>query len=159
MSQTHWKKMTNPNYFGAWDLDGEVKTFTITDVKNEIVKNAQGEDDCVVVYLRDAKPLIANKTNLGTIAKVTGSPYVEDWKGKQISLHTEKVRAFGTVTDAVRVMDKVVEEAKVPCEECGQLMKAAFGMSVEDLAKYTKNKYGKVMCSECATKASKESAE
>lgn len=158
MSKTHFKKLTNQNFLGSWSLDGEVKTFIITDVKREMVKNAQGEEEVVVIHLQDEKPMIANMTNLKQIAALYG-PYIEDWKGKAISLHTEKVRAFGTVTDAVRVMDKVVEEAKVPCEECGQLMKAAFGMSVEDLAKYTKNKYGKVMCSECATKASKESAE
>lgn len=152
-NKTHWKKMTNPNYFGAWDLDGDVKTFTIANVKNKIVKNAQGKDDCVVVYLDGAKPLIANKTNLTTIAKVIGSPYIEDWVGKEISLHTEKVRAFETVTDAVRVMDKVVHEEAIPCEECGQVLKSGFGMSVKELKSYTEKKYGKTLCAECATKA------
>jgi len=155
-NKTHWKKMTNPNYFGAWDLDGGVKTFKIKDVKNEMVKNAQGEEECVVVYLEGAKPLIANKTNLQQISKVAGSPYIEDWKGKVISLHTEKVRAFGTVTDAVRVMDKVVEESTIPCSECGTVLSPAFGMDADALAKYTKEKYGKVLCSECATKEAKK---
>jgi len=154
-NKTHFKKLTNQNFLGSWSLDGGVKTFTITDVKREMVKNAQGEEEVVVIHLKDEKPMIANMTNLKQIAALYG-PYIEDWKGKAISLHTEKVRAFGTVTDAVRVMDKVVEESTIPCSECGTVLSPAFGMDADALAKYTKEKYGKVLCSECATKEAKK---
>jgi hypothetical protein len=32
-----------------------------------------------------------------------GSPYIEDWVGKSISVHVEQVRAFGDIWDALRV--------------------------------------------------------
>ena len=41
------------------------------------------------------------------------------------------------------------------CEECGQMISPAFSMSVTQLAAYTRKKYGKALCAECA-KAKKE---
>jgi hypothetical protein len=36
---THWKKLTNPNYIGAHDLQpGQELPVTIESIKNEVVK-------------------------------------------------------------------------------------------------------------------------
>jgi hypothetical protein len=37
------------------------------------------------------------------ISKATGSPYVEQWQGKEIILFVTQVSAFGSMVDAVRV--------------------------------------------------------
>ena len=31
-TRTHWKKMTNTNYFGSWDLDGKDMIVRIIEV-------------------------------------------------------------------------------------------------------------------------------
>lgn len=104
--RTHWKKMTNTNYFGSWDLDGKDMTVRIVEVKQEMIQNAQGREEKPVAYLDGGlKPLILNTTNLKAIAKALGSPYIEDWAGRKIQLYTEKVAAFGEITEAVRVRD------------------------------------------------------
>src|SRR5690606_20440503 len=60
-------------------------------------------DECVVAELVGLKPMILNSTNLKTISTLFDSPFIEDWKGKQITLIVTKVKAFGSMTDALRV--------------------------------------------------------
>lgn len=110
MSKTHFKKLRNPDYLGSWDLideNGTVKnrSFTITGVKKEMVHDGKGgKDECVAVSLEGAKPMIMNSTNLKTTAKIMDSPFIEDWIGKKIEITIEKVKAFGEIHDALRVV-------------------------------------------------------
>ena len=53
------------------------------------------------------------------------------------------------------IRDKKPDIAQIACEECGQFITPAFSMSISQLAAYTKKKYGKQLCAECA-KAIKE---
>ncbi len=44
MSKTHWKKLTNPNYLGAYDFDiGEKRTLTIAKTVREMVTGPGGK--------------------------------------------------------------------------------------------------------------------
>jgi len=106
---THWKKLTSQNYMGAYDLqpDQEVKV-KIESVKQEMVKFFDGkkveESDCLVArYVGAKKPMILNKTNCKIITRKFGTPYVEEWIGKEIIIYAAKVKAFGEVTDALRI--------------------------------------------------------
>lgn len=106
---THWKKLTNPHYLGAHDLQpGQEVKVTIEKVQVEKVKGTDGKDeDCVVCYFVGAKkPMILNKTNMKMIQKVHATPYIEQWAGKAVYLRPEKVKAFGEVVDALRIMNK-----------------------------------------------------
>lgn len=107
-NHTHWKKLTNPNYIGSYSLEpGEERTVTIESVSKELVKGPDGkEEECIVAKLKNEKPLILNKTNCKTIAKVHESPYIEDWSGKKITLYVAKIKAFGERVDALRIRDK-----------------------------------------------------
>lgn len=156
MNKTHWKKLTNPNYLGSYAFQpGEEKTVTIKEVKQEIVQNQNGKEECTVAYfVEDVKPLILNKTNCDMIAKVWGSPYIEDWNGKQITLKVKKVSAFGDMVDAVRVSKERPEE-EILCEVCGNPIEPASGRTAKEIATATKTKYGKCMCVECARKEKK----
>ena len=108
---THWKKLTNPNYIGAYDLqpDQEVK-LTIERVVQEAVKGQDGKDElCIVAYFEKAKkPMILNKTNCKIITKLHQTPYIEQWKGKQIVIYSAKVKAFGEFVDALRIKNTLV---------------------------------------------------
>ena len=109
MEQTHWKKLTNPHYVGAHDLQpGQELKVTIESIANEVVKMFDGktvkEETCIVAHLKGGKkPMIFNKTNCKIIAKNLNTPYIEDWVGKSITIYAAKVRAFGEVTEALRV--------------------------------------------------------
>lgn len=106
MSQkTHWKKHFNPNYLGSYSLDpGEERVLQIVELKDEEVTSPDGSKEVLpVLYFKDEKPMVLNKTNAKTIAKVCKSDFVEDWKGHKIQVYTAAVKAFGEVTNALRI--------------------------------------------------------
>jgi hypothetical protein len=113
--KTHFKKLRNPDYLGSWDLadaNGNFKNriLTIKEVKKEMVHDGKGgKEDCVTVHFTEAKPMIMNSTNLKTIYKSLNSPYIEDWSGKKIEITVEKVKAFGEIHDALRVVKTSLE--------------------------------------------------
>ena len=108
MAKTHWKKLHNPDYLGAYSLDESTMVVEIKKVEKRQIPGADGKkDDAVVAELVGQKPMILNATNMKTIASLYGN-YIEDWVGKKITLFVATVKAFGTTTDALRI------EAKVP---------------------------------------------
>jgi hypothetical protein len=115
MSKTHFKKLKNPDFLGSWDLadDNGVfknKILTISRVEKKMVHDGRGgQEECVTVSFNESKPMIMNATNLKTINKVIGTPYIEDWYGKKIEITVEKVKAFGEVHDALRVVKASLE--------------------------------------------------
>ena len=48
------------------------------------------------------------------------------------------------------------ETAPMGCEECGTVIEAYGKMNAEEMANYTKQKYGRRLCSQCATNAAKK---
>ena len=160
---THWKKLTNPNYLGAYAFEqGEEKTGTIDFVKSENVMGADGKsEECIVCHFRESglKPLILNKTNCKTISKLYNTPYIENWAGKKITMCVKQVKAFGDVTDAVRIKNTKPsggKTAEIKCEACGNVIKGMGQYGPEFVANKNKERYGKCLCIECGNKAKEE---
>lgn len=104
MSRTHWKKLMNPDYIGAYALpDGQDLVVTIKSVAREVVTSAGGKkEECTVCRLVGQKPLILNATNGKTIQKLYG-PFIEDWSGKQITLFASTTKLAGEVVECIRI--------------------------------------------------------
>ena len=151
MSETHWKKLTNPNYLGSYAFEpGEEKIVTIDHVVQEEVTGQEGKASmCIVAHLVNEKPLILNKTNCKAISKLLNTPYIEDWAGARITLAVQRVKAFGEDVEAVRVKPKLPSEI---CEGCGKEIRAGAGRSAAEIVELAVKKYGKKLCIECATK-------
>lgn len=155
MSETHWKKLTNPNYLGTYSLTpGQDIILTISRVAKETVTGADGKpEECIVCYWQEnEKPMILNKTNCKTITKLLKTPYIEHWAGHRIQIGAENVSAFGERVDALRVRKFLPKNETIKCESCGKDIKPAYSMTVAELANYTRDKYGKTICAECAKK-------
>ena len=108
----HWKKTTNPDYFGtfAFETPDQEIIAKIKDIKAEEVRNPNGgaETKQVIYFDGDIKPdkMILNVTNMKSIAKATGTNYMDEWIGKKIQLYIDPaISAFGTVTEGVRIRD------------------------------------------------------
>lgn len=162
MAKTHWKKLQNPNYLGAYELQpGQELTLTIAKVQEELVIGSDGKkENCSVMHFAEkgVKPMILNVTNSKTIAKLYGSPYVEDWAGKSIIIYSAEVKAFGEIVEALRIRPYLPKLEKYICSDCNKEITAAFGMTAENLAKRNQKKYGRPLCVDCAT-AAKEAEE
>lgn len=103
--KTHWKKLTNPDFLGSWDFsEGEERILTIKKItQGEVTGEGGKTDECVVAHFSSGLPMVLNATNMKAITIAYRSPIIEDWIGKPISVHVEKVKAFGDIWDALRV--------------------------------------------------------
>lgn len=114
VAKTHWKVLVNPDYMGAYSLpEGQDVTVTILSVGREMVKGEGGKkEECTVAQIKGNKPLILNRTNCKSIEKLYGSPYIEDWAGKQITLFATTTKVAGETVACLRIRPKVAERTK-----------------------------------------------
>jgi len=156
--KTHWKRLTNPDYLGAYSLDNGKGSYddivaTIASVKVENVVGADGKrEDCMVMRFveRDYKPMIVNSTNAKTMEKLFKSSYIEDWANRKIQIGVETVKAFGEVVDALRIRKFHPRAAETPkCHECAADITATDKMTVPQIAAWGQKKYGAVICPDC----------
>ena len=123
MTKTHWKKLYNPNYFGAWCFEpGKDMVLTVDHVIQEVVSDEKGrKEQCMVVYFRErgAKPMICNKTNSKSLEKLAGSPYIEDWAGVKLQLYVDHNVRFGSPCCRNRI-HSVLLKSSIPdrCKLC-----------------------------------------
>jgi len=114
-TKTHWKKLNNPNYIGAYELLGVTDELqvTIEKVVKGPVKGSDGkEEDCTIAYLKNQKPMILNATNCKIISKLYNTPFIEDWAGLKITLIVQQIKAFGEIMDALRIKQAIPQKNK-----------------------------------------------
>ena len=169
---TMWKKTCNKQYLGSWDLcvgaDANDKPIykdlivTVKDVKEDLVtdmekvktnrnlkatKEELSKKELLVYFEELEKPMIIHaKTNFQGLENATGTPFIEKWIGKQVCVYVEKgVKAFGVVTDALRIKPKPTRI----CDVCGTIIsESTYNASI--------SKYGKALCSKnCLEKVNK----
>lgn len=149
-----YRKFMDKNYLGAWDVpDGEDLILTVDHVARDDVKNERGSEKKLTLhFVEDYKPMILNATNSKNISQAYGSTKVEDWAGKRIAIHTEKVTAFGGTTDALRIRPYPPKVTEVFCEDCGQLITEKNGYSVNKIVLRSRALFGKDYCWDCSIK-------
>ena len=108
INKTHWKKLQNTNYIGAYSLmNGDDATELVVQIESvsqeEVTGVGNRKEDCLIAKLVGQKPFILNSTNAKTIEAIADSPYIEDWAGLRISLYVARVSAFGSEVDALRI--------------------------------------------------------
>lgn len=144
--KTHWKKEFNYNYLGSYSLsEGKDRTVTIKQLKKEEVSDTNGKKSmCLVCYFTDSdKPMILNKTNCKTIERLYGTAFIEDWLGKKINLYSAKVKAFGEITEGLRIRDvkplEIIDNTKAleaieACKTLAELQTAYMSLSKAEQA-------------------------
>lgn len=158
----YWLGLAKPDtdFFGGQDLPNLQAKITVT-IKNYGIENIRTQSGTtkkgVLHFNENIKPLIVNKTKLKPLVNKYGFE-TDNWIGKKITLYFDPTVKFGKeVTGGIRV--EIPREEPLPkCESCKKDIAAAYGMSPEQMAAYTKKNYGKSLCAECATKAAQEKA-
>ncbi len=113
-TKTHWKKLVDPRYIGAYALPngGDDLTVTIEIVQREEITMMGGKkEDHSIMYLKNQKPMILNATNSKSIHKLYG-PYIEDWAGKQVTLFASTAKMAGELVECLRIRPSVPKREK-----------------------------------------------
>lgn len=157
----------NPNYLGSWDLDelpNREVILTVEKIIDEEVVAAGQKEIATVCHWTDKafKPMILNVTNKKTICKLYKTKDTEKLKGRSVIIGIERVKAFGDIYDALRFRPRIPQlksTINIKCESCGKGITASNNMTPEQVAAYTKTKYGKILCAECATALNNKGAQ
>lgn len=155
----HWRNEFKSNYFGSHLMPGNSDVvLTIKKVQPEDLMSTDGskKHSLVCYWEENQLPMVLNKTNCRVIAKMYHENDYTRWTGKRLQIYVDhNVKAFGDTVDGLRIRPKVPEEVKIACSECGQYLTPGFGMTPSQLAAYTKQKYKRCLCAECAQSAAK----
>ncbi len=92
-------------YLEGEEIKGTTLTLTIRNMRTEELKSHKGakENKEVLYFSETSKGFVLNKTNAKRIAQMYGA-MTGHWEGKQITLTTEEVQAFGEIHNALRVV-------------------------------------------------------
>ena len=159
-------------YMGADDIDPSIEpVLTIKNIyrgkvtlsRGKEVKNVLTFVEESVPGISEVRPLIVNSGNRQVLKKLYKQVTANALEGKKIQLwieHGVRNPSKNELTDGVRIRDFIPKEGKVAktfkCSACGKDIVGVSGLSAEQVAKMTKDKYGKQMCGDCAAKAKAE---
>ena len=150
-----------PKYLGSWDLyelPNQKIQVTIKAIREEFVEDTKGQKKkkAVMYFVEAVKPMILNIENKKRLSKLFFTRDSDAFIGKRIEIGYEKVKAFGDIHDALRVVPRLLPQSKTytapKCESCGGEIQPRGNNSAEQIAAYTKKKYGQALCSTCATR-------
>lgn len=151
------RQLYEKDYLGQWDCADEDLPLTIKGVlQEEIVQPRTNKKKKAVslTFKETDKKMVLNATNRDIIAKFWAKTWdYTKWPGVQIWLYKEPSVRFGTEEVGGLRVRKPEDLKKAYCDECGQEIKPANRMTPEQIAAYTKKKYGKALCPDCAKKA------
>ncbi len=161
-------------YLGADDLDAKIEpVLTIKNLYRGKVTLSRGKEvknvltfveENVPGIVGEVRPMILNSTNRQMLKKIYGQVTANALEGKKIQLwieHGVRNPSNGELTDGIRIRDKKPSAggkavAAPKCSACGKDIIGISGLTAEQVAKMTKDKYGKQMCSDCAAKKKAE---
>src|SRR3546814_10597754 len=120
---THYRKVFDSPYLSSMDVVEPI-TLTIARVTQEADKTKKTKDTFNTAYFAEKfirpgeklKPMILNATNSKTMAKLTGSPYIEDWGDTRITVrseeHTSELQSLMRLSYAVFCLKKKNKDNK-----------------------------------------------
>ena len=99
--------------------------------------------------------LILLRLQTGQMLKKLFSPNSDspsDSVGRKVRLTVESIKAFGKMTDAIRIK----EYSETKCESCGNVILPMSGKSVDELVEISKRNCNKILCVACMKKYKEE---
>lgn len=119
-------------YVKAADLNGKPVTLTIKKLVMEEMLNHGNEKEVkpVLYFEKATKGFVLNRTN-GFIIGALYSVETDNWVGKRITIYPTKVRAFGSMQDAIRVREEIPAQPK-PVAQATQVEEASEIDDAED---------------------------
>lgn len=158
-------------YLGAEDIDPDTEpVLTIKALYFGAVTLSNGKEEKEVIEfvestvpgIKNVRPMVVNATCRKALKKLYKSTSAEVLEGKQIKLYVIPEGArnprTGERVDCIRIkpeIPKATFSRDIICDECGGILTAYGKMNPAQLAAYTKKKYGKVMCADCAGQQAK----
>lgn len=103
----NWRNHYGFRFMSSEDLeDGQEVTLTISGCTREAAVNpvTKEEKELIALHFEETDRMMAlNVTNAKTIQKLVGTPQVDKWAGSPLTIYKDRVMAFGSMKDCIRV--------------------------------------------------------
>lgn len=163
-----WKTFFNPDYLGAWAVDdGKDIVGTIASTGMEEVTGENGrKESCLVAHFREPNllPMILNRTNCKSIAKLAGSNDTDNWPGTAIQIYVTQTKLKGDMVDCLRIRPYPprIQQAvpATPCSDCHKPIQPDKGHDAAYYIGFSQKNFGVPLCAPCmrARKAAQKAA-
>lgn len=162
------KRYFDTDYLGAYSIDDGIEPILTIDslwYGNLTLGGGRKESHVLLKFreskvpgIEEVKPLILNATNRKVLKKLYGDDSAEALEGRKIQIYIDpKVRdpQDGGFTEGLRIRSTIPKQTVTvtKCSDCGGDIQPAGKLNAQQVAQYTYQKYGKPLCSACATKA------
>lgn len=149
-----FRRFMDKNFLGSWDVpdDGDL-VLTIDHAEQNDVKNDRGSEKKLVLHWKekDFKPMILNTTNAKRISAAYGTTKVDEWEGKKVSIYREKITAFGSTQECLRIRDYPPKVEEWICADCGLPIKDHGSVKAKVIANRAISKFNVPLCWDCGT--------
>lgn len=102
-----WHTAYGYKFLSSDDMElGQEFTLTISGVTREMAYDSKSKQEKPLIsvsFAQTDKLLALNATNAKSISEIAGSPMVEKWQGKRITIYVIKDKFFGKLQTALRV--------------------------------------------------------
>ena len=104
---THWRKLRNEKYLGAWDFElGKEYPFLIDKVQKEEIQSRAGIDTRPVIYTKTSpKGIVINVVN-GKMIEILHGKDIEGWVGKTVIVTIREEIVKKEKIEAIRILNK-----------------------------------------------------
>jgi len=158
------RSLYEKDFLGQWDVADKDLILTMQGVSQEEVMDPtthKPKKKVCLSFKETDKKMVLNATNREIIAMKLklGYDYTK-WPGHAIQLYKDpKVRFGRDEVGGMRIRNFLPnEQEEVFCEECGEKIEPAYGMTPAQIAEATKKKYGKALCPACGQKRKEAAA-
>lgn len=131
---THYRKAFDSPYLSSADIVGPT-ALTIKSVRFEPDRTKKTKDSFNTAHFTEKeirpgeklKPMILNATNSKMLAKITGTPFIEEWSDIAVTVYVDKAVRFGKDTvEGLRLAPGQTKRTIVPGTKGWEMAKAAF---------------------------------
>jgi hypothetical protein len=122
--KTHYRKAFDSPYLSSADIVDPV-TLTIRKVTLEADRTKKSKEEFNTCWFQERelrpgealKPMILNATNSKFLAQLTGSKWIDDWAGYEVTVYVDGAVRFGKETVEGLRLAKAVPKAEQASEE------------------------------------------
>lgn len=144
--KTHYRKAFDSPYLSAADIVDPV-VLTIKRVALEVDRTKKTKDEFNTCYWVEKeirpgealKPMILNATNSKFLAQLTGSKWIDDWAGHNVTVWVDGNVRFGKETVEGLRLAKAAERPKAPPPELIEAAESAADAGMQSYATWFKS--------------------
>lgn len=156
--ETDWREWVESDFLEGWEINKTGDRNVIIDnvgVKSVFSPKEKKNADATVLYFTEGKPMILNKINRKAITVALGTPVMQKWIGKTITLTTEygswfkqppthAIRVSTTAPNPVKqeqVQKPILKKDSTEYNKVVKFLQGQSGISFNDAIKGPEGKY------------------